>query len=171
MSYRKKAPVKYSAYALLLLAIFVLQSARGTRITLLGGTVNAIPFFIAAVALMDGPYPAGALGFFAGLLVSIHSSVLEGLSALYFGLFGVAFGWFGSLQLRRVLPSAFLGGTVCLVGGWLFKFIFYYALVYGVPAAEGLKWLLGELLLSAPVGAALFFAVRALTRHFAEGEE
>ena len=45
--------LKYSGYALLMLGLFVLQTSRGTAIQLWGAAVNAMPFFVAAVALLD----------------------------------------------------------------------------------------------------------------------
>ena len=55
--------LKYSGYALLMLGLFVLQTSRGTAIHLWGAAVNAMPFFVAAVALLDGPYAGGVLAF------------------------------------------------------------------------------------------------------------
>jgi len=166
MNYRTQATIKYSAYALVLLALFILQSARGTSISLMRVSVNVMPFFVASVALYEGPYAAGTLGFFAGLLVSVHSLLIEGLSALYLGLFGVIFGWFGAKYMRKVLPSALLGGALCLGVSWLTRYVFYYSLVYSIPLKAGFGQLLWELLLSVPFGAGVFFIVRAMNRRF-----
>ena len=63
--------LKYGSYALLLLGFFVLQSSRGTALWLGGATVNVLPFLVAAVALLDGPYAGGSFGFAGGVLLLI----------------------------------------------------------------------------------------------------
>ena len=168
---RKYKTIKYCAYALVMIACFVLQSARGTAISLWGGGINALPYLVAAIALFDGPYAGGSFGFFAGLLLSINSMVIEGLVAMAMGLFGAFFGHFGRIYLRQVLPSVLLGG----LGYSLFhggcRYLFYYALVHGISPVYGLQSLLGEVLLSLLPGAAMFFIVRAIKSRFTEGEE
>ena len=73
------AALKYGGYALLLLGLFLLQSARGTALRLWGGALDALPFFVAAAALLEGPFAGGSLGFAAGLLLSVNSTMAEGL--------------------------------------------------------------------------------------------
>ena len=77
--------LKYGSYALLMLGFFLLQSSRGTAISLWGAAVDALPFFVAAVALLDGPYAGGAFGFAAGVL-TIPSHEAHFLHSLLPGL-------------------------------------------------------------------------------------
>lgn len=168
---RKYKTIKYCAYALVMILCFVLQSARGTALSLWGGGINVLPYLVAAIALFDGPYAGGSFGFFAGLLLSLSSMVIEGLVAMAMGLFGIAFGQFGRMYLRQVLPSVLLGGLLYSIIHGLCRYIFYYALVHGISPVYGLQSLLGEVLLSLLPGAAMFFIVRAIRNRFMESEE
>ena len=160
--------LKYGGYALLMLALFVLQSSRGTAISLLGASVNVMPFFVAAVALLDGPYAGGAMGFFGGVLLSLNSAGVEGFSSLSLALFGVCFGLFGAYYLRPVILSALSGGVLCMVLESLFTYVFHDLLLYrmSIPAALGAFGM--ELVLSLPVGALAFVCIRAIHRRFTE---
>jgi len=162
--------IKYCAYALLLLGAFVLQNARGTAITLWGVTADVLPFLVASVALLEGPYVGGTVGFFAGLLQSVHSIMVEGLAALSLMLLGALFGWLSQRHLRPVLPSALLGGGLWVLLQGISRYIFYYALVYGVDFVSGLRTIVAPLALSLIPGAVLFWATRGIYRRFTETE-
>ena len=170
MRTRRHKTIKYCAYGLILLASFVLQNARGTSVSLLGASVDAIPFLVASIALFEGPYVAGAVGFAGGILASIHSPVIEGLSALYFGLFGIAFGYLGAVYMRKVLFAALLGGGACIIVQGMCRFVFYYYLVYQMGIVSGALQLAAELVLSALPGILIFYIVRALSRRFSEAD-
>lgn len=162
--------LRLCAYALLLLVIFLIQHSRGTAVQLWRATADAIPVFLAALALLEGPYVAGVFGFFAGLLQSLHSTTVEGISALYLGLFGIAFGLLGAYYLRPVLLSALLGGASCIMLQGVLRYIFYYALVYKMDAVTGLKELGAELFISLVSGVPVFFLLRWIFQHFQENE-
>ena len=147
--------LKYSGYALLMLGLFVLQTSRGTAIHLWGTAVNAMPFFVAAVALLDGPYAGGVLGFCSLLL----------------GMFGVGFGLFGAHYLRPVILSALSGGLVCMVVESVFRYVFHDLLMYGMSLPEALGLFGARLLLSLPVGALTWLLVRSIYRRFAEDSQ
>ena len=74
---QRYALLKYGGYALLLLGVFLLQSSRGTAIRLWGASPNALPFLVAAVALLEGPYAGGSFGFACGLLLALNSTGLR----------------------------------------------------------------------------------------------
>lgn len=160
--------LKYSGYALLMLGLFVLQTSRGTAIHLWGAAVNAMPFFVAAVALLDGPYAGGVLGFFAGVLLTINGTGVEGFSSLLLGMFGVGFGLFGAHYLRPVILSALSGGLVCMVVESVFRYVFHDLLMYGMSLPEALGLFGARLLLSLPVGALTWLLVRSIYRRFTE---
>ncbi len=170
MTQSRKKLIKYMAYALILLIVHTMENARGLSVTLWGATVNAVPFLIASVALFDGPYAGGVLGFMAGLVAAIGSPMVEGVAAMYLGLFGVSFGYLGGEYMRAVLPSAMLGGAVCIALNGVIRYVFYYWLVFSVNLGFGLRAILAELALSALPGAVMFFAVRFIGQKLSRGE-
>ncbi len=160
--------LKYGSYALLLLGLFVLQTARGTAVRLWGGSADVLPFFVAAVALLDGPYAGGAFGFAAGVLSTLNVAGVEGFSSLHLGLFGIFFGLFGAYYLRNILFSALFGGMIALLIGAFFRFLFYDLLFYGMGLGQALAACGLQLLLSLPAGALSYFLLRAIRRRFTE---
>lgn len=160
--------LKYGSYALLLLGFFLLQSSRGTAVSLWGASIDALPFFVAAVALLDGPYAGGAFGFAAGVLTTLNSAGVEGFSSLYLTLFGVLFGLFGAYYLRTILFSALAGGILAMMMEAFFRYVFYELLFYGMPLGQALTAFGLKLLLSLPVGALAYALVRVVRRRFTE---
>lgn len=165
---QRYALLKYGGYALLLLGVFLLQSSRGTALFLWGASPNALPFLLAAVALVEGPYAGGSFGFVCGMLLTLNSTGLEELQALYLALFGVLFGLFGAEYLRPVIPSALAGGLLCLGIQAVFRYVFVYLLIYRAGPGYALRQFCGELLLSLPLGAVIWLAVRRIHRRFTE---
>ena len=160
--------LKYGSYALLMLGLFVLQSSRGTDLRLMGATVNALPFFVAAVALLEGPFAGGAFGFFGGVLLNLNSPVNEGFASLWLVLFGVLFGLFGAYYLRRVILSALAGGVLCMLLEAVFSYLFYDLLFYGMGLGQALLQFGASLLLSLPAGTLTWLAVVWIHRRFTE---
>lgn len=158
--------LKYGIYGLVMLGSFVLNSARGLSFQLWGATSDPMPFLVAAIALYEGPYIGGAFGFAGGLLVALHSLTVEGLSALYLGLFGLLFGLLASIHLRQLLVSAYLGGLLCMVAQGVLRYGFYQKLVYGIPLLDGGKMLAGEVLVALVPGLLLCVLIRWLYRRF-----
>lgn len=166
----KKEVIKHIFYVFLLVALFVLENTRGTAIIVYGAKLSALPFFLAALALFEGPYTGGIYGFAAGILMSIHSPFIEGLSAMYFGLFGALFGYLGAMYIRRVLPAALLGGSVCIAAHGLIRYFFNFRLVHDMGLSQGLLQIVVELGLSVVPGVLVFYIVRAIFRRFSGGE-
>lgn len=160
--------LKYGSYALLLLGFFLLQSTRGTAVWLWGSSVNALPFFVAAVALLDGPYAGGAFGFVAGVLLTVNTAGVEGFQSLYLALFGVLFGLFGAGYLRRMLLSALAGGTLCMTLEAVFRYVFRDLLFYGMGLGQAAAGFALRLALSLPAGALAYGALLLVHRHFTE---
>ena len=158
----KLQALKYALYALLMLTAFVLCSARGVMPVLWGAVMNPLPFFVCAVALYDGPYAGAAFGVAAGLLSGLHSVAVEGLSSLYLGLYGLAFGLLALIWLRQIVLNALLGGFFCIVLQGLSRYVFYHGLVFGIPAGQSLQMMAGELLLAALPSLLLCFAVKKI---------
>ncbi len=160
--------LKYGSYALLLLGLFLLQSSRGTAVFLWGAAPNMLPFFVAAVALLDGPYAGGTFGFAAGVLATLNVAGIEGFSSLYYSLFGVLFGMFGAYFLRNILFSALGGGILCMVVEAFFRYLFHDLLFYGMGLGQAVSALGLQLVLTLPVGAVCYLLLRAIHRRFAE---
>ena len=123
------------------------------------------------LALFEGPYGAGSLGFAAGLLCAVGSPVLDGLLALYYGVLGVLCGMFALRYMRRVLPSALLLGLLATVFKGVIGYLFYYALFFNAPAGRAALLLLGDCAVSLLPAALVFFIVRAIYLRFAEKDE
>ena len=160
--------LKYGSYALLMLGFFVLQSSRGTAVWLNGATVNVLPFLVASVALLDGPYAGGAFGFAGGVLLTVNSAGVEGFSSLSLGLFGILFGLFGAYYLRNILFSALAGGIVCMVVESVFAYVFHDLLIYGMGLPQSLGLFGRQMLLSLPGGALAYALVFLIHRRFTE---
>ncbi len=171
MSGRKNKAIEYCAYGLLLLVIFILQSSRGTAVTVWGFRMDLIPFFVTALALFKGPYAAGGFGFAAGLLCASNSPILDGLYATYYGLLGAACGVFALRYMRRVLPSAMLLGLGASMLKGVIAYLFYYGLVYQAPIGRMALLVLGDTVLSAIPSVLIFFAIRAIDLRFMEKDE
>ncbi len=160
--------LKYGSCALLMLGFFLLQSTRGTALSLWGVSADALPFIVAAMALLEGPFAGGAFGFAAGVLTTLNTTGVEGFSSMYLTLFGVLFGLFGAYYLRNILFSALAGGVLCAVLEAFFRYLFHDLLLYAMPLSQALAALGVRLLLSLPAGAAAYLLLRAICRRFSE---
>ena len=158
--------LKYGIYGLVMLMSFVLTGARGLTPQLWGAVTDPMPFLVAAIAMYEGPYVGGCFGFAAGMLVSLHSLAVEGLSALYLGLFGLLFGLLAQVYLRQLLVSAYFGGVLCILFQGVVRYGFYQRLVYDIPLVAGGKMLAGELLLALIPGLILCSLIHWLYRRF-----
>ena len=169
--FRRKSVIKWLAYGVFAVVLLVLQSSRTPSLTLWSASANLLPYFVSALALYEGPYVAGIMGFLSGLLLAVHSNTIEGLACLYLSLFGVVLGWLFDKYFRKNILLPIMAGTLCIIIAELCKYIFYYMLVYKLSPVMGMLTLLGALILSAPLGTAACCAVRWFSRHFAEEEQ
>ena len=160
--------LKYCVYALVMVLTYVLCAARGVMPQLWGAMMNPLPFLVCAVALYEGPYVGGGFGLAAGLLVSLNSVMVEGLASLYLGLFGLGFGLLALIWLRQILLNAMLGGLLCIAVQALGRHFFYHALVYGLPLAQGLRLMAGELLLALIPGLLVCLLIKRIYTKFEE---
>lgn len=162
--------LKIFIYFMLTFMLFIFQTTKGFRITLFGASPDYIVMLIPAVALFEGPYLAGVLGFFSGILLSTSSPNVEGVEALWLSLIGVFVGHFGALYLRRVLPALMLVGLSAILARGLISYVFYYGLAYSAPALEVLRLTVLKALWSIPFGALIYRLVRWLNLRFSEEE-
>lgn len=164
----KLQAIKYVIYALVMLAAFVLCSARGVMPCLWGATMNPMPFLVCAIALYEGPYVGAGFGLGAGLLVSLHSVMVEGLASLYLGLYGLGFGLLAVVCLRQILLNAMLGGVLCVLIQGAGRYLFYHGLVHGIPLRQDALTVAGELLLALIPGFILCLLVKKICNKFRE---
>ncbi len=158
---------RIASYALVLIVLYLLQFSRGLPLRFRGAQVDFLPFFIAALALFEGPWMGAGFGFAAGLLCSLGGGT-EGLLALYYGLCGLCVGYFSSTYLRRVYPSALLSGAFILLLHDTILFYFYYALLYRARYAAGLEIMGLRLLISAVLSAPVYLILRKIHSRFEE---
>lgn len=157
-------------YALMLLVLYVLQTARGTRVHLWGATVDMLPFMLAAIALFEGPYVGAAFGFAAGLLTAVNSGAAEGLMALYYSVCCLGAGWFATRYMRRVYPTLLMCGVFISGLKSLFVFFFYYALVYQAHSFGALRYAGLTLAFSAVFSPLIYLIVKKIHLRFTEEE-
>jgi len=168
MTFDRNRLVRNGFYCVLLLLIFVLQTTKGIRISLWDASPDYILFFVAAEAILEGPYSGGTLGFFAGLLLSVSSPWPEGLEALFLGCFGTAVGILGKKYFRPVLPSVLLLGSVGMAFRGLVAYVFYYRLVYGMAVWTMCRHMLVQIALSLVFAPVFYILIRSIYRRFME---
>ncbi|MBR4304062.1 MAG: hypothetical protein IKT81_01890 [Clostridia bacterium] len=169
--FRRKSVLKWFVYGVFAVVLLVLQSSRSPALTLWSARADFLPFLVTALALYEGPYIAGTLGFFSGLLLAVHGITVEGLACLYLSLVGVVLGWLFDKYFRVNIILPIMAGTLCILMAEVCKFIFYYRLVYQLSISAGLLTAAGSLILSVPVGVGVCFATRWLQRFFGEEEQ
>lgn len=162
--------IRLILYDLLVVGLYLLQTTKGVKITVLRASPDYLIFFLAAVGLFEGPYVTGSLGFLAGLLLSLASPWAEGLEALYLALFGVACGWLAGEYLRPVYPSVLLCGSMGILLRGVISYVFYYRLVYGLALWPVVRQSAVQLGLSALASPLVFLMVRAIHRRFLEDD-
>lgn len=158
-------------YALLLIAVYLLQFTRGVRITLFGTSADILPFFVAALALFEGAGVGAVFGFVAGLLCTIGTGSAEGLLALYYGLCGLAFGHFSSRYMRRVFPTTLLCGSIIFALKAIVVFCFYYVLVYKATNLAAFKTVGIQLVLSAAFAVPIHFIIAKISSKLEDAEQ
>lgn len=170
MQTKKNFRRRIALYLLLLLVLYLLHFSRGTRLRLWGASPDLLPFFLAAVALFEGPYTGCALGLVAGLLTAVNSGAPEGLLALYYGLGCLCLGWFTARHMRRTLPAALLCGVALSGVKTLLTFFFFYALVYRAHSLGALVRSGYSLLFSMVLAPLAYLAVKKIHTRFTEEE-
>ena len=171
MTYGRNTTIKYCAYSMLLIVLYLIQSSRGVALTVFGLRLDFMPYLVAAIALFEGPYGAGVVGFFIGIMCASGSPMVDGLLSLYYGLAGALCGEFCKHRMRKVIPSALLVGLCIAFFRGLIGYLCYYVLLYGAPLLESFYIIVGEALLPLPVGALIYLFVRTIYLHFMEKDE
>ncbi|MDP4110103.1 MAG: hypothetical protein Q8878_08765 [Bacillota bacterium] len=171
MRYTRENYIKWAAYGMLLLVLFLIETAYRFKLTVLGVRPDIIPFFIAALALYEGPGCAAVIGFISGLLCDFVQPGLDGFLPLFYTAAGLGIGFVSEKYFRKNIFSALLLGASASVLLNLLRFIFYYALLFNASVLTGVKITFSELLLSLLFSPVVYYGVRLINRHFDDEEE
>ena len=167
MQKSKTTALKILAYTLLLLAVYVLETATPLgSLRLFGVRIDLLCCVPAAVALMEDAAVGGALGLAAGLLYDLSGAGVEGLLPLYLLLFGVLAGAVSGRYLRRIWPSHLLltaGGMLVLRG---LQFLLRALIGEPYPLLPFLQVMYGEVLAAVLLSPLIYLPVRAIARRF-----
>ena len=167
MSEKHIRAVKCCAYAMVLVLLHLLHTTLRLKIDLFGLTVTLTPFFLAAIALYEGPYMGAAFGFAAGLLADSAGMRLEGLMPVWYMLFFAAAGALSMRYFRRLWASCLIFGAVCTLVQNMLTYVFYYYLFFRAAPVPSAARALANLALSAALSFVPYLLVRALYRRFA----
>ena len=126
---------KIAAYCLLLLALYCLQTSRGTGRMIFGYRVDLLPCVVATVALLEGPGAGMGIGLLTGILYDLSLPGVEGLYPAYYFLFGLAAGLVAQRYLRRVYLSSLLLSAVALVVSGLAQILILFWMRGASPSA------------------------------------
>jgi len=143
----------------MLLALFLVQTSYRYPFALFGIKPDLIPFFIAALALFEGPACAGVIGFFAGLLCDFTQSGLDGFSPFLYISAGILAGFLSEKFFRKNILSGLVLGMAFSILQNLFKYIFYYALLFQASLLTGMRIIFSELLASVLFAPLVYLAV------------
>lgn len=132
-------------------------------------SVNIMPFIIASIALYDGPYIGGGVGFYAGVLLSLSSTTVEGAEALIMALFGIICGSAGVMLLRKIMPSALFCGVLLLATRGIISAV-YYQLFYEISFISVAIEYLKITVVSTFFGIFAFKIIKKINKRFSEVE-
>jgi len=171
MRYTRENYIKWAAYGILLLVVFLIQTSYRFQFSLFGIRPDLIPFYIAAIALFEGPACAGTTGFFAGLLCDFTRSGIDGFFPFYYVCFGVLAGLAAEKYFRKNILSGLVIGSFLSVFRNLCEYVFYYGLILRAPFLIGMRITFTELIASFFLSPLVYFSVSLINRHFAEEED
>jgi len=160
------AALRWMALSLVLLVIFVIETASGLTPSILGFKIDVMIFFISSVALFCGAKAGCVFGFAAGVLMDLSFSGVEGLFPLFFMIFGAVSGVLSEIYLRKLFQSMLFISAVCFLVLNFIVYICYYWLVYGVTVFSAMAKIIPEFLISAVFSPIPYFAVKKITERF-----
>lgn len=143
---RKKAFLKYAAYVLLALGLFVLQFSRSLSLTILGYRCDCFIMFTVAVAMFEGMTAGTVFGFISAFCICTVKGGFPLGYLLFYPFLGLITGFLVDIDFRKHLITALLftlaGSVLYDIGAQLFSGVFI-----GIPVGEFFR----EMLLSLPV--------------------
>ena len=141
-------------YALLLLALFVLQDLVISHITVLGVRAMLIPAAVVAIGLMDGGAWGGFVGLASGFFCDIGYSEQTVLFTVLFAAVGFFCGVLGKYMLHKGFVSyivLFLVSMSVITLCQMFRFLFFTDTDAAAVYRTGLIQLLYSLVWAVPV--------------------
>ena len=152
MNQRYKTILMWVLYALLFLAVMLIQTVVFGHTRFGGVKVDLLPVAVACIGLWTGHEAGGLFGLIAGLVWACTGADDGSLAVVSYTLTGILAGWLcDSVFSRRLVPALFLSLGACLLHQMaLFLLKFYLesaepAMVLWVPMTAGLS------VLAAPV--------------------
>ena len=129
LAYVRGRYLRWTAYGLFLLVLFLLQMSPCGLPAVWGVRPYPLVLLVVSAAMFEGPVGGAAMGMAAGLLWDMYSARLYGGRALTLLVIGCACGLLVRLFMRNNLLSALLlmGAAVLLfgLGDWLLVYVLY----------------------------------------------
>lgn len=164
---RERIPMlKLVLYSVLLIVLFVLETAHGIPLRVFGYRIDILPCVMAAVALMDGPVEGCILGVLTGILYDAGFSGPEGLYPLYFMLYGTAAGFFSQRYLRRIFPSMLLLTAGAMLPLDLLRYAFSLLTQAGTPFLLFFQAACAETMIAVILSPLIYWIVRGISLRF-----
>lgn len=163
-------PLKIILYIAVFILLFVLESANGMPVRVMGYRVDILPFAVASVALLDGPVEGASMGLFAGVLYDVAYRTADGLYPVFYLLVGLAAGLLGHRFLRRIYPSALVLGTASMLLLGLWRLAVAVLMRQTGDPLLFLQSVCGQTLVAAALSCIAYLPVRAVSRRFVKSE-
>ncbi len=165
--YRWIRIAKYATYGVLLLLLFLMQSA--PRLFEVGGIrpMLIIPCVI-VISVFEGEIVGGAYGFFGGLLCDFTSTMLFGVNAFVFFIFALITGLLSRYLLRPTIVNGWFFSAVTAIVRAAVEYYLMYSM-WGYEYAPMVFWrkLFPVAIYTIVITPILFYIVRFVYLKFA----
>lgn len=160
MNQRYKTILMWALYALLFLAVMLLQTVLFGRLRFLGVKLSLMPILMACIGLWTGHEAGGLFGLIAGMVWSWTGADDGSLSIVSFTLIGILSGWLcDSLFSRRFVPAMGLS----LAAVFCHELALFLLKYYLESAAGGLLvWVFSTSVLSLLTAPVLYLLAKAI---------
>lgn len=154
--------IRYFAYALELLILYMIQQTPGFLPYLLGARPILIIPAALAIAMFEPELPAMGFGIFGGLLIDFGIGAALGFHGILLGVACYVISALSANLLRTNLLTSFLVNTIALLGIVVLQWLFYYVLYeYEYPTYALIHHYLPRILYSLVLTPITFYFNRA----------
>lgn len=158
--------IKYLLYFLIIVTVYSLQNCSYFSLMPRKITINLLPFFIAAAALLE-PRPAAAgISVFIGALADASSMSADGLMIIYCFIAGIALSFIAQRYFQKMLPVCMLLGSAVLLVQHFLAYVFYSSAAYSIGIADALLSVSAELFVSATCFIPVFVLMKKISGRF-----
>ena len=157
---------KLLCYALLVLAVYVVQTSLLGAWSFRGYHLDLLPAFVAAAALWDGPMEGAVTGIIVGVFYDLGFIGIDGLYPLFFLLFGLVAGALSRLALSRSYVSMLMMNACEMVLLGLLRYLVYLLPQKGASVSLVLQQVVGGTLLSCLLCFIVYWPVGRISRRF-----